>query len=266
MSGTWYVTNNPTTQNMTKQSLGNRSFINQVKYSPKWSSQAIVGTNDGNVWIGFNLGTGIQAQANWVDVTGGNAVLPNRPVLGHRPRRLDAHARPRGRLRGCRRLRCEHAVDAGARLPGDLHGELRHVHVARQDGQPAGHPGRLDHPEPQHPGTGLRRDGLGRVLHGRHHRRVADLVPVRQRHAAHDDLGSPDRPRRDDDLGVDARAWRLGGAAGRLRASTTASAAASASASASASTSAAPERRLRQCSHAVWSRRNDRRHRGGRNR
>ena len=38
MSGSWYVTNNPTTQNMTKQSLGNRSFINQVKYSPKWSS------------------------------------------------------------------------------------------------------------------------------------------------------------------------------------------------------------------------------------
>ncbi|HMI99590.1 MAG TPA: hypothetical protein VK488_07150, partial [Gaiellaceae bacterium] len=81
-SGSWYVTNNPITQNMTKQSLGNRSFINQVKYSPKWSSDAIVGTNDGNVWIGFNLGTGVQAQANWVNVTGSNTVLPNRPVLG----------------------------------------------------------------------------------------------------------------------------------------------------------------------------------------
>ncbi len=79
---TWYVTNNPTTQNLTKQSLGNRSFINQVKYSPKFQSVAIVGTNDGNVQIGFNLGTGTQAQANWVNVTGANAVLPNRPILG----------------------------------------------------------------------------------------------------------------------------------------------------------------------------------------
>ena len=57
-AASWYVTNNPATQNMTKQTLGNRSFINQVKYSPKWSSDAIVGTNDANVWIGFNLGTG----------------------------------------------------------------------------------------------------------------------------------------------------------------------------------------------------------------
>ena len=78
----WYVTNNPTTQNMTKQSLGNRSFINQLKYSPKYQSVAIVGTNDANVWIGFNLGTGVPAGANWVNVTGNNTVLPLRPVLG----------------------------------------------------------------------------------------------------------------------------------------------------------------------------------------
>ena len=57
-SADWYVTNNPTTQNMTKQTLGNRSYINQVKYSPKYQSVAMVGTNDANVWIGFNLGTG----------------------------------------------------------------------------------------------------------------------------------------------------------------------------------------------------------------
>src|SRR5438477_2405038 len=81
-SGDWYITNNPTTQNMTKQTLGNRSFINQVKYSPKYQSLAIVGTNDGNAWIGFNLGTGTQAQATWVNVTGNNTVLPNRPVMG----------------------------------------------------------------------------------------------------------------------------------------------------------------------------------------
>jgi hypothetical protein len=81
-SADWYVTNNPTTQNMTKQTLGNRSFINQVKYSPKYQTVAMVGTNDANVWIGFNLGTGTQAQANWVDVTGSNTILPLRPVLG----------------------------------------------------------------------------------------------------------------------------------------------------------------------------------------
>jgi hypothetical protein len=78
----WYVTNNPTTQNLTKNNLGNRSYINQVKYSPKYQSVAIVGTNDGNVQIGFNLGTGTAAQGNWVNVTGGNTVLPDRPING----------------------------------------------------------------------------------------------------------------------------------------------------------------------------------------
>jgi hypothetical protein len=76
----WYVTNNPSTQNLTKATLGNRSYINQVKYSPKFQSVAIVGTNDGNVQIGFNLGTGTASQATWVDVTGSNVVLPNRPI------------------------------------------------------------------------------------------------------------------------------------------------------------------------------------------
>ena len=79
---TWYVTNNPSTQNLTKQTLGNRSFINQVKYSPNTPTVAIAGTNDGNVQIGFNLGTGTASQATWVNVTGSNAVLPNRPILG----------------------------------------------------------------------------------------------------------------------------------------------------------------------------------------
>ena len=81
-SSQWYVTNNPITANLTKGTLGNRSYINQVKYSPKYQSVAIAGTNDGNVQIGFNLGTGTQAQATWVNVTGGNAVLPNRPIMG----------------------------------------------------------------------------------------------------------------------------------------------------------------------------------------
>src|SRR5260370_21092747 len=78
----WYVTNNPTTQNMTKQSLGNRSFINQVKYSPKYQSVAIVGTNDANVWIGFTLGTGTASQPNWVNFTANNRRVRLRPSLG----------------------------------------------------------------------------------------------------------------------------------------------------------------------------------------
>src|SRR5206468_6197179 len=83
----WYTTTPATCTGgtnpcLTKGTLGNRSYINQVKYSPKYQSVAMVGTNDGNVQIGFNLGTGAQAQATWVDVTGLNAVLPNRPVLG----------------------------------------------------------------------------------------------------------------------------------------------------------------------------------------
>lgn len=81
-TNTWVVTNNPSTQNMTKQSLGNRSFINQVKYSPKFKSVAIAGTSDGNAWIGFNLGTGAANAGNWINLTGGNAVLPNRSING----------------------------------------------------------------------------------------------------------------------------------------------------------------------------------------
>jgi hypothetical protein len=87
-SASWYITNTPTTQNMTKQTLGNRSYINQVKYSPKYSSVAMLGTNDANVWIGFNLGTGTVSQANWVCLTGdctsaGNqGIVPLRPVQG----------------------------------------------------------------------------------------------------------------------------------------------------------------------------------------
>jgi hypothetical protein len=77
-SSDWYVTNNPICQNMSK----GYGYINQVKYSPKYQTVAIVGTNDGKVWIGFNLGTGMQSQATWVDVTGENTILPDRSILG----------------------------------------------------------------------------------------------------------------------------------------------------------------------------------------
>jgi hypothetical protein len=75
---TWYV-NSPA--NLTKGTLGNRSFINQLAFEPKKQSVVAVGTNDANVQIGRNMGTGVANSAIWTDVTGGNTVLPNRPVL-----------------------------------------------------------------------------------------------------------------------------------------------------------------------------------------
>ncbi len=74
---TWYVNSPP---NLTKQTLGNRSYINQLAFAQALQSTVIVGTNDGNVQIGRGLGTGSN-QSTWVNVTGGNTVLPNRPIL-----------------------------------------------------------------------------------------------------------------------------------------------------------------------------------------
>jgi hypothetical protein len=74
---TWYA-NSP---DLTKNTLADRSTINQLAYAPTTNGNAIVGTNDGNVQMGFGLGTGTPNTATWVNVTGGNSVLPNRPVL-----------------------------------------------------------------------------------------------------------------------------------------------------------------------------------------
>lgn len=73
----WYI-NSP---DLTKNVLGNRSIINQMHYGITDGSVAIVGTNDGNVYYGFNMGAGSANSASWVNVTGGNAILPNRPIL-----------------------------------------------------------------------------------------------------------------------------------------------------------------------------------------
>jgi hypothetical protein len=73
----WYIDS----ANLTKNNLGNRSYINQLAYSPATSSLAVVGTNDGNVQIGKNMGGGTANSATWVNVTDGNSVLPNRPIL-----------------------------------------------------------------------------------------------------------------------------------------------------------------------------------------
>jgi hypothetical protein len=77
-SGGWA----PVSSNLVKGTLGNRSFINQLAFEPKDQSRAIVGTNDGNVQYGHGASPGaLGATATWVDLTGGNAALPNRPIL-----------------------------------------------------------------------------------------------------------------------------------------------------------------------------------------
>ena len=73
----WYVNSG----DLTKNTLADRSFINQLNYAWSDNTRAIVGTNDGNVQMGFNLGVGTANTATWVNVTGGNAILPNRPIL-----------------------------------------------------------------------------------------------------------------------------------------------------------------------------------------
>jgi hypothetical protein len=73
----WYI-NSP---DLTKNTLADRSHINQLAFAVTDNTMAIVGTNDGNVQFGFGMGQGVANSATWVDVTGGNTVLPNRPIL-----------------------------------------------------------------------------------------------------------------------------------------------------------------------------------------
>jgi hypothetical protein len=73
--GTWA----PVSMSLVKGTLGNRSFINQLAFEPLDQSRAMVATNDGTVQYGHGLATG--AIATWVDLTGSNSVLPNRPIL-----------------------------------------------------------------------------------------------------------------------------------------------------------------------------------------
>jgi hypothetical protein len=69
--------------NLSKNALiignDNRSVIQGLRFAPSTRRVAMAGTLDGNVWFGFNLGQSTAAE--WRDVTGGNQVLPNRPVL-----------------------------------------------------------------------------------------------------------------------------------------------------------------------------------------
>lgn len=78
-SASWYVNSPTLTKNPSP--LGARGFINQLAHAVTDPAFAIVGTNDGNVQWGRNLGQGTANTATWVNLTDGNAVLPNRPVM-----------------------------------------------------------------------------------------------------------------------------------------------------------------------------------------
>ncbi len=69
----------PVSMSLVKGTLADRSYINQLAFEPADQTRAIVGTNDGNVQYGHGMAVG--GLATWVDLTGGNAILPNRPIL-----------------------------------------------------------------------------------------------------------------------------------------------------------------------------------------
>ena len=56
--GARVLAGSPISPNLTKGTLGDRSYINQLSYAVSLSTTAIVGTNDGNVQYGFGLGQG----------------------------------------------------------------------------------------------------------------------------------------------------------------------------------------------------------------
>ncbi len=58
-----------------------RSTITHLAYSVSDRHVAMVGTQDGNVWYGFNLGEMPGLVSQWRNVTDNNTVLPNRAIL-----------------------------------------------------------------------------------------------------------------------------------------------------------------------------------------
>jgi hypothetical protein len=145
--------------------LGNRSFINQIKYSPKYQSVAMLARTTPMHGSGFNLGTGTASQANWVDVTGGNTVLPNRPIMGRRARSY----------RTCRKSTVGYAAIGGfnpntpsmpVMFSNNLHRRLWILHVGGQDRNLPDIPVDSIIVNPNNAQQVLRWDRLGCLLHG----------------------------------------------------------------------------------------------------
>ena len=81
-STSWYINSPDLTKTLSDDN--NLSIINRVTFAHADPSVALVATNDGNAWFGFDLGGGVAKPANWVNVTANNAVLPNRPIMDMR--------------------------------------------------------------------------------------------------------------------------------------------------------------------------------------
>jgi hypothetical protein len=75
----WYINSPDLTKRLT--TTPNLSIINRVKFAYSDPRRALVGTNDGNVWAGLELGGGRTNSARWVNLTGANGTLPDRPVM-----------------------------------------------------------------------------------------------------------------------------------------------------------------------------------------
>lgn len=76
----WSAISPDLTKNTLVVGTDNRSVIQALSYAVSDRTIAMAGTIDGNVWYGFTLGTP-GAAATWVNITGNNAVLPNRSIL-----------------------------------------------------------------------------------------------------------------------------------------------------------------------------------------
>ncbi len=77
-STSWYISSPDLTKML---ALNNDlSIINKVEHAPADGNRAIAATNDGNVWMARGLGRGANT-ATWINVTDGNRVLPNRPMV-----------------------------------------------------------------------------------------------------------------------------------------------------------------------------------------
>lgn len=58
-----------------------RSTITNLAYSMSDRRVAMVGTQDGNVWYGFNLGNRPSQVSTWRNISGSNSVLPDRAIM-----------------------------------------------------------------------------------------------------------------------------------------------------------------------------------------
>ena len=76
----WSAISPDLTKNNLLVGTDNRSVIQSLAYAVSDRRVAMAGTIDGNLWYGFTLGTS-GAASSWVNVTGDNAVLPNRSIL-----------------------------------------------------------------------------------------------------------------------------------------------------------------------------------------